>query len=69
MPQILKNEEVVEEAGGEIRDLHIPACVVQVLGYFNQWPGEGACRFPKDISGLPVYKCRQMFLLVLPGIQ
>jgi len=52
---------------GRAGDL-VPPCIVGQLGPLRAWRrGEGA-RYPSDLSPLRLYKCRQMFLLVVPGL-
>jgi hypothetical protein len=51
---------------GRIGDL-VPPCVVEKLGPLREWRRrEGAC-YPYHLSQLQLYKCRQMFLLVVLG--
>ena len=45
-----------------------PACVIQDLGRLRNWRGKVALVYPKEFENERLFKCRQMFLLVIPGI-
>ena len=44
---------------------HLPTCVTQKLGSLSDWGRETNVAVPEHVADLPVYKCRQMFLLVI----
>jgi hypothetical protein len=46
----------------------VPPCVVEGLGPLWAWRRNEGARYPSDLGQLRLYKCRQMFLLVLPGL-
>lgn len=46
-----------------------PPCAVESLGNLEAWPSAGEVRYPEELGSLKVYKCRQMFLLVVPGLK
>jgi hypothetical protein len=46
----------------------VPSCVVGQLGPLRAWRRREGARYPSDLSPLRLYKCRQMFLLVVPGL-
>jgi hypothetical protein len=52
---------------GRVGDL-VPPCVVGQLGPLKAWRRREGAHYPSDLSPLRLYKCRQMFLLVVPGI-
>ena len=52
---------------GCVGDL-VPPCAIEQLGPLQAWRrGEGV-RYPSDLGPLRLYKCRQMFLLIVPGL-
>ena len=44
---------------------HLPSCVIQEVGFLADWGRETNIAVPEDVAHLPVYKCQQMFLLVV----
>ncbi|KPK90117.1 MAG: hypothetical protein AMJ88_16605 [Anaerolineae bacterium SM23_ 63] len=52
---------------GRVGDV-APPCVVEQLGPLREWRRREGVRYPSDLSPLRLYKCRQMFLLVVPGL-
>jgi len=46
-----------------------PPCAIEYLGSLEAWQRAGEVRYPKELGSLKVYKCRQMFLLVVPGLR
>jgi hypothetical protein len=52
---------------GRVGDL-VPPCVVGQLGPLWAWRRKEGVRYPFDLSPLRLFKCRQMFLLVVPGL-
>lgn len=46
-----------------------PPCAIEQLGSLAAWGESRGKVFPSDLLTLRVFKCRQMFLLVVPGIQ
>jgi hypothetical protein len=67
-PQPLDKVKVsIQPNLGRVGDL-VPSCIVRQLGPLQAWRrGEGA-RYPSNLSRLRLYKCCQMFLLVMPGL-
>jgi hypothetical protein len=51
---------------GRIGDL-VPPCVVEQLGPLREWRKCEGAWYPTDLRQLRLYKCCQMFLLVVPG--
>ncbi len=45
-----------------------PACVIQDLGALKTWQGRMRLQYTQVIEDWHLFKCRQMFLLVIPGI-
>jgi hypothetical protein len=52
---------------GRIGDL-TPPCVIERLGPLREWLRGEDVRYPSDLGLLELYKCRQMFLVVVPGL-
>jgi hypothetical protein len=52
---------------GRAGDL-VPPCAVEQLGPLWTWRRKEGIRYPSDLSSLCLFKCRQMFLLVVPGL-
>lgn len=46
-----------------------PPCVKQQLANLGHWQGHGKQQFPKELLSLRLFKCRQWFWLVMPGLQ
>lgn len=44
---------------------HLPSCVIQEVGSLADWGRETAIAVPEHVAHLLVYKCQQMFLLVV----
>ena len=44
------------------------ACIIQNLGPVKAWRAQALLKYPKRIEDCLLFKCRQMFLLVIPGI-
>lgn len=53
---------------GAVGDL-APPCAVQHLGRLADWEAEREARYPVELGPLRLFKCRQMFLLVVPGLK
>lgn len=53
---------------GEPGDL-CPPCVKQQLSHLGHWQGHGKQQFPEHLLSLRLFKCRQWFWLVVPGLQ
>jgi hypothetical protein len=45
-----------------------PPCAKQQLSNLGHWQGHGGTRFPEELSPLRLFKCRQWFWLVVPGL-
>jgi hypothetical protein len=45
-----------------------PGCVIRDLGPLKAWQGGMQLQYPKSFEDWHLYKCRQMFLLVIPRI-
>jgi len=45
----------------------IQACNLQKLGRVDQWQGDVPLVFPEELTQEVVYKCRQMFIVMLLG--
>ena len=52
---------------GRVGDL-VPPCIVVQLGPLRAWRRRKGARYPSDLNPLRLYKCRQMFLLVVLGL-
>lgn len=52
---------------GGVGDL-VPPCIVEYLGPLWAWRKRDGARYPSDLGSQRLYKCRQMFLLVVPGL-
>lgn len=46
-----------------------PPCAVEQLGSFAEWQRGMEHCFPAELKPLRVFKCRHMFLLVIPGLR
>jgi hypothetical protein len=46
-----------------------PPCAKQQLGSLEHWQGHNNQSFPPDLLKLRLFKCRQWFWLVVPGIK
>ena len=68
MPRPIPIEEASKTKLGQIGEL-LPPCVVESLGHLETWQPAGEFRYPEELGLLKVYKCRQMFLLVVPGLK
>jgi hypothetical protein len=53
------------EAGGMLDS--VPSCIVLYLGRLRDCKGEEPLRYPEELANMPLFKCKQMFLLVIPG--
>jgi hypothetical protein len=45
-----------------------PPCAVQALGSLAEFAGEASGRYELKLHPLRVFKCRKLFLLVVPGL-
>lgn len=45
-----------------------PPCAKQQLASLGHWQGHGSQQFPQDLLPLRLFKCRQWFWLVVPGL-
>jgi hypothetical protein len=45
-----------------------PPCVKQQLAHLGHWQGHGQQTFPQELLPLRLFKCRQWFWLVVPGL-
>jgi hypothetical protein len=46
-----------------------PPCVKQQLSNLGHWQGHSGQTFPEELLALRLFKCRQWFWLVVPGLQ
>lgn len=46
-----------------------PPCCKQVLGSLGDWHGHHGRRYPDDLHALRLFKCRQWFWVVVPGLK
>jgi hypothetical protein len=46
-----------------------PPCVKQQLAHLGHWQGHGKQSFPQELLPLRLFKCRQWFWLVVPGLR
>ncbi|OGO08373.1 MAG: hypothetical protein A2Z66_11970 [Chloroflexi bacterium RBG_13_66_10] len=53
---------------GNLGDL-APPCALQALGDLTSFMGARSPAFPPDLQPLRVFKCRLMYLLVVPGLR
>ena len=47
----------------------VPPCAVEQLGCLERWQARSKSKYPEALWDLRVFKCRQMFLLVIPGLR
>jgi hypothetical protein len=67
----------MEASGLDTRDMQevyeplafAPSCIVLYLGRLGDWQGEIPLKYPEEMAHLPLFKCMQMFLLVIPGME
>lgn len=52
---------------GQPSDL-CPPCAKQQLANLGHWQGHGKQQFPQELLSLRLFKCRQWFWLVVPGL-
>ncbi len=45
-----------------------PPCVKQQLAHLGHWQGHRNQQYPEALLGLRLFKCRQWFWLVVPGL-
>jgi hypothetical protein len=45
-----------------------PPCAKQQLAHLGHWQGNGKQQFPEELLALRLFKCRQWFWLVVPGL-
>jgi len=45
-----------------------PPCIKQQLAHLGHWQGHGQQTFPQELLPLRLFKCRQWFWLVVPGL-
>jgi hypothetical protein len=45
-----------------------PPCAKQQLAHLGHWQGHRRLQFPEEILTLRLFKCRQWFWLVVPGL-
>ena len=67
MPRPQPISEASKQKLGQSGEL-APPCAVESLGTLEAWQSSGEVRYPEELGLLKVYKCRQMFLLVVPGL-
>ena len=46
-----------------------PPCAKQALGPLRHWMGHAGQNFPAELADLRLFKCRQWFWLVVPGLR
>jgi hypothetical protein len=46
-----------------------PPCAKQQLANLQHWQGHGRQQFPEELLPLRLFKCRQWFWLVVPGLR
>jgi hypothetical protein len=46
-----------------------PPCAKQQLAHLGHWQGHGEQQFPQELLSLRLFKCRQWFWLVVPGLE
>ena len=52
---------------GQPSDL-CPPCAKQQLAHLGHWQGHGKRQFPEELLSLRLFKCRQWFWFVVPGL-
>jgi hypothetical protein len=52
---------------GQLGDF-APPCAIEQLGHLKAWGENSGLEFPQALATLRIFKCRQMFLLVVPGL-
>jgi len=57
--------KIVSNNGLVVEGPQLPSCVIQEVGSLADWGRETDIAVPEHVAHLSVYKCRQMFLLVL----
>jgi hypothetical protein len=68
MPRAVALDARAPPARGRPGEL-APPCALQALGSLAQFTGEIAKRYPPELHPLRVFKCRKLFLLVVPGLR
>ncbi|TET85419.1 MAG: hypothetical protein E3J37_01975 [Anaerolineales bacterium] len=68
MPRPQPIDEASKPRLGQSGEL-VPPCAVEYFGSLDAWQSAGEVRYPEALGSLKVYKCRQMFLLVVPGLR
>jgi hypothetical protein len=53
---------------GNPGDLY-PPCAKQQLGALGHWQGHNGQQLPEELLSLRLFKCRQWFWLVIPGLR
>lgn len=48
---------------------YCPPCAKHQLGSLNHWQGHRGQNFPEELLPLRLFKCRQWFWLVIPGLR
>jgi hypothetical protein len=46
-----------------------PPCAKQQLAHLGHWQGHGKQQFPTELLPLRLFKCRQWYWLVVPGLR
>ena len=67
MPRPKPIDEASKPELGQSGEL-APPCAVESLGGLEAWQPAGEVRYPEELGSLKIFKCRQMFLLVVPGL-
>ena len=68
MPRLKPIDEASNLKLGQSGEL-TPPCAVESLGSLEAWQRAGEVRYPEEFGSLKMFKCRQMFLLVVPGLR
>lgn len=68
LKRLLVDEKSQETRLGKGGDL-APHCALEHLGDLGTWQKNIGERYPHRYSHLRVYKCRQMLMLIVPGIR
>jgi hypothetical protein len=69
LPMPVSNHSVLDFPGIESPNDLWPACAVARMGSLEQWQDAAGGGVPKALLGLRVFKCTQMLLFVVPGLE
>jgi hypothetical protein len=70
MPRPVRMDEVARRRSPKLGKTGnwAPPCCIEQLGALREWTLAEGQTLPEALEGLRLFKCRQMFLLVVPGL-